>query len=47
MLTPDRVREKLIIDKDVPQKVFWAENEVVLPDEAYDYIHNYKTEWKI
>jgi len=47
VLTPDRVREKLLIYKDVPQNVFWAENEIQLPDEAYDYLHNYKTEWKI
>jgi hypothetical protein len=47
VLTPDRVREKLLIYKDVPQNVFWAENEVILPDEAYDYLQNYKTEWKI
>jgi hypothetical protein len=48
VLTPDRVREKLLIYKNVPQNVFWDENEVALPDEAYDYLHNYKTtEWKV
>ncbi len=47
VLTPDRVKEKLLIYKDVPQNVFWAENEVPLPDDAYDYLHNYKTQWKM
>ncbi|AEL23884.1 FG-GAP repeat domain-containing protein [Cyclobacterium marinum] len=47
VLTPDRVREKLLIYKNVPQNVFWDENEVHLPDEGYDYLHNCKTEWKI
>ena len=47
VLTPDRVRERLLIYKDVPENVFWAENEVDLPDQAYDYLHNYKTEWKL
>jgi hypothetical protein len=47
VLTPDRVREKLLIYKDVPQNVFWDENEVILPEEGYDYLHNCKTEWKL
>jgi hypothetical protein len=47
VLTPDRVREKLMIYKDVPQNVFWDENEVILPEEGYDYLHNCKTEWKL
>lgn len=47
VLTPDRVREKLLIYKNVPQNVFWDENEVHLPVEGYDYLHNCKTEWKI
>lgn len=47
VLTPDRVREKLLIYRNVPQNVFWDENELLLPDEAYDYLHNYKTEWKL
>lgn len=47
VLTPDRVREKLIIYKDVPENVFWDENEVILPEEGYDYLHNCKTEWKL
>lgn len=47
VLTPDRVREKLIIYKDVPENVFWDENEVMLPEEGFDYLHNCKTEWKL
>ncbi len=47
VLTPDRVREKLLIYKNIPQNVFWGENEVALPLEGYDYLHNCKTEWKI
>ena len=47
VLTPDRVREKLLIYKNVPQNVFWDENEVSLPDEGFDYLHNCKTEWKL
>ena len=48
VLTPDRVKEKLLMYKNVPQNVFWDENVIQLPDEAYDYLHNYKTsEWKL
>ena len=47
VMTPDRVKEKLLIYKNVPENVFWDENEVLLPDEAYDYLHNYKTQWKV
>lgn len=47
VLTPDRVREKLLIYKNVPQNVFWDENEVSLPDDGFDYLHNCKTEWKL
>lgn len=47
VLTPDRVREKLLIYKDVPQNVFWDENEVILSEEGYDYLQNCKTEWKM
>ena len=47
VLTPDRVREKLLIYKNVPQNVFWDENEVELPLDGYDYLHNSKTEWKL
>lgn len=38
VLTPDRVREKLLVYKDIPEKVFWDENEVMLPEEGYDYL---------
>lgn len=47
VLTPDRVREKLLLYKDVPENVFWDENEVILPEEGYDYLHNCKSEWKL
>lgn len=48
VLTPDNVREKLLIYKDVPQNVFWDRNEILLPFEGYQYLHNYKyTEWKM
>jgi len=47
VLTPDRVREKLLIYKDVPENVFWDDNEVLLPEDGYDYLHNCKTEWKL
>lgn len=47
VLTPDRVREKLLVYKDVPENVFWDENELILPEEGYDYLHNCKTEWKL
>lgn len=48
VLTPDRVRDRLLIYRDVPENVFWAENEMRLNDEGYDYLHNFKTtEWKL
>jgi hypothetical protein len=47
VLTPDRVRESLLIYKNVPQNVFWDQNEIDLPDDGYDYLHNKKTEWKL
>jgi len=47
VLSPDRVREKLLIYKDVPENVFWDDNEVLLPEDGYDYLHNCKTEWKL
>ena len=47
VLTPDRVCEHLLIYNDVPQNVFWAENRVPLPELGYDYLHNFKTQWKM
>ncbi|MBN1349212.1 VCBS repeat-containing protein [candidate division KSB1 bacterium] len=48
VLTPDRVREQLLIYKDVPQNVFWDKNEVTLPTEGYAVLHFYKnTQWKL
>lgn len=48
VLTPDRVYERLLIYKNVPQNVFWDDNEIPLPDEGYDYLHNFRsTQWKM
>lgn len=48
VLTPDRVSERLLIYKNVPQNVFWDDNEVPLPNQGYDYLHNFKTtQWKM
>ncbi len=48
VLTPDQVSERLLIYQDVPQNVFWGENELVLPDGGYDILHNFKnTQWKL
>ncbi len=48
VLTPDRVGERLLIYKDVPQNVFWDDNEIKLPEKGYDILHFHKnTQWKI
>ncbi len=48
ILTPDRVNEKLLIYKNVPQNVFWDDNELMLPPKGYDYLHFFKsTQWKM
>ncbi|MCB9502460.1 MAG: VCBS repeat-containing protein [Deferribacteres bacterium] len=48
VLTPDRVREQLLIYKDVPHNVFWDKNEIELPETGYDVLHFYKgTQWKM
>ena len=48
VLTPDRVGEKLLVYKNVPQNVFWDDNEVVLPEKAFEYLHFFKsTQWKM
>ncbi len=46
VITPDNVREKLLIYRNVPQNVFWDMNEIVLPNKGYDYLHSFKlTQW--
>ncbi len=46
VITPDNVREKLLIYRNVPQNVFWDVNEIMLPDKGYDYLHSFKlTQW--
>ena len=41
-------KEKLLIYKNVPQNVFWDDNELVLPEKAFEYLHFFKnTQWKI
>ena len=48
VLSPDRVNERLLIYKNVPQNVFWDDNEIPLPDQGYDYLHNFRsTQWKM
>lgn len=48
VLTPDRVNEKLLIYKNVPQNVFWDNNELKLPEKGYDYLHFFETtQWKM
>ncbi len=48
VLTPDRVGEKLLIYKNIPQNVFWDQNEITLPAKGYEYLHNFKyTQWKM
>lgn len=48
VMTPDNAGEKLLIYKDVPQNVFWDDNEIILPSKGYDILHYYKnTQWKM
>lgn len=48
VLTPDRVKEKLLVYKNVPQNVFWDDNELRLPEKAYEFLHFFKyTQWKM
>ncbi|MCB9206395.1 MAG: VCBS repeat-containing protein [Ignavibacteriales bacterium] len=46
VLTPDRVNEKLLIYKNVPQNVFWDRNEMPLPARGYIPDTKYNI-WKI
>jgi len=48
VITPNRVGEKLLIYKDVPENVFWDDNELILPENAYALLHHFKnTQWKL
>lgn len=47
VLTPDRVSQTLLIYKDVPQNVFWDQNEIELPAGGYHRLHTTKTFWKM
>ncbi len=48
VITPDRVGEKLLIYKNVPQNVFWDDNVIPLTDKGYDVLHFFSnTQWKI
>jgi len=48
VITPDNIRERLLIYKDVPQNVFWDDNELLLPEEGYKILHYFKnTQWKM
>lgn len=47
VLTPDRVSQKLLIYKDVPQNVFWDQNEIELSPGGYHRLHSIKTRWKM
>ncbi len=48
VLTPDNVSERLLIYKDVPQNVFWDDNELKLTEKGYDILHFHKnTQWKL
>ena len=48
VLTPDRVREKLLVYKNVPQNVFWDSNEIQLTEKGYDFLHFFKkSQWKM
>ena len=47
VLTPDRVRQSLLIYRDVPQNVFWDQNEITLPAGAYDLLTSMVTQWEM
>jgi len=46
VLTPDRVNEKLLLYADVPQNVFWDQNEMPIPATGYIPNTKYNT-WKM
>ncbi len=45
VLTPDRVKEKLLIYEDVPQNVFWKKMD--MPASIQEYMPEEKSTWKI
>ena len=45
-LTTDSVSERLLLYKNVRQNVFCDDNEISLPDERDDYLHNFKTPYR-
>jgi len=47
VLTPDRVRQSLLIYRDVPQNVFWDKEEIAIPSGAYDLLTSGTTQWKM
>ena len=48
VLTPDKNGEKLLIYKDVPQNVFWDDNEIELNEDGLALLQNNKySYWKI
>ncbi len=48
ILTPDRVGEKLLIYKDVPQNVFWDDNEIKLSTKGPNLLpQNKHSYWKL
>lgn len=48
VLTPDKVSKKLLIYKNVPQNVFWDDNEIKLSPKGMDILHTNKySYWKI
>lgn len=47
VLTPDRVAQNLLIYKDVPQNVFWDQNEVKLSKGGMERLLSIKTRWKM
>lgn len=47
VLTPDRVSQSLLIYRDVPQNVFWDQNEIKLPAMGTHHLHTTKTRWKL
>ncbi len=48
VISPDNVRERLLIYKDVPHNVFWDDNEIHLSAKGFEYLHFFKnTQWKM
>ncbi len=48
VITSDRVGEHLLIYKDVPENVFWDDNEIELTEKGFALLHYMKTtQWKM